>query len=91
MLYYIDKNWYHFIKEYLQLIFIICFSRTCWSSRATKQTYFGSFTRPQTQVLGYTTVTYLVAGTEIKFEVTENALSLLMKNNIMHVEKYSCQ
>ena len=41
-------------------------------------------------------VTYLVAGkilrsTEIKFEVAESELSLLLKNNIMHVEKHSCE
>ena len=36
-------------------------------------------------------VTDLVAGTEIKFEVAENELSLLMKNNIIYVEKYSCE
>ena len=27
----------------------------------------------------------------IKFEVAESGLSLLMRNNIMHVEKYSCE
>ena len=41
-------------------------------------------------------VTYLVAGkilrsTGIKFQVAESELSLLMKNNVMHVEKYSCE
>ena len=39
MLYYIDKNWYHFIKEYLEQI-----STRCSSSRVTKQTYFGKLT-----------------------------------------------
>ena len=39
---------------------------------------------------------YLVAGkivrsTEIKFEVAESELSLLLKNNVMHVEKHSCE
>ena len=41
-------------------------------------------------------VAYLMAGkmsrsTEIKFEVAESKLSLLLKNNIMHVEKHSCE
>ena len=41
-------------------------------------------------------VAYLVAGkilrsTEIKFEVAESELSLLLKNNIMHVEKQRCE
>ena len=27
----------------------------------------------------------------MKFEVAERELSLLLKNNIMHVEKYSCE
>ena len=40
-------------------------------------------------------VTYLIAGkilrsTEIKFEMTESELSLLLKNNVMHVEN-SCE
>ena len=39
---------------------------------------------------------YLVAGkiltsTEIKFEAAESKLSLLLKNNIMYVEKHSCE
>ena len=39
---------------------------------------------------------YLVAGkilrsTEIKLEVTENKLSLLLKHSIIHVEKQSCE
>ena len=39
---------------------------------------------------------YLVAGkiasnTEIKFEVAESDLDLLLKNNAMHVEKHSCE
>ena len=38
----------------------------------------------------------LVAGkilrsTEMKFEVTESKLSLLLKHSIMHVEKHSCE
>ena len=41
-------------------------------------------------------VAYLVAGkilrsTEIKFEVAESELSLLLKNNIMLIEKHSCE
>ena len=41
-------------------------------------------------------VAQLVAGkilrsTEIKFEVTESKLSLLLKHSIMHVQKYSCE
>ena len=28
---------------------------------------------------------------EIKFQVTESELGLLLKNNIMHVEKYNCK
>ena len=44
MLYYIDKNWCHLIKEYLKRNFKICFSRTYSPSRVTKQTYFGNFT-----------------------------------------------
>ena len=39
MLYYIDRNWYHFIKEYLEQI-----STRCSPSRVTKQTYFGKLT-----------------------------------------------
>ena len=39
---------------------------------------------------------YLAAGkilrsAETKFEVVENKLSLLLKNKIMHVKKYSCE
>ena len=39
---------------------------------------------------------YLVAGkisrrTEMKFEVADSKLSLLLKNEIMHIEKYSCE
>ena len=36
MLYYIDKNWYHFIKEYLKNTYKICFSRGCLSSWVTR-------------------------------------------------------
>ena len=39
---------------------------------------------------------YLAAGeilrsTDIKFEVTEHELSLLLRNNTMYVKKYSCE
>ena len=40
VLYYIDTNWYHFVKEYLEQ-----FSKFRQTDR---QTYFGSFTRLQT-------------------------------------------
>ena len=33
----------------------------------------------------------ILRSTEIKFEVTESKLSLLLKLNIMHVEKHSCE
>ena len=38
----------------------------------------------------------LVAGkilrsTEVKSEVTESRLSLLLKHNVMHIEKHSCE
>ena len=33
----------------------------------------------------------MLRSTEIKFEVTESKLSLLLKYNVMHVEKNSCE
>ena len=33
----------------------------------------------------------ILRSTEIKFEVTEGKLSLLLKHNIMHMEKHSCE
>ena len=41
-------------------------------------------------------VAYLIAGkilrsAEIKFEIAESKSSLLLKNNIMHIEKHSCE
>ena len=56
MLYYIDKNWYHFIK--------ICFSKSCSPSWATRQIFWklylltGTLWLPKTtgRVLGYTSV-----------------------------------
>ena len=33
----------------------------------------------------------MLRSTEIKFEVTESKLSLLLKHNIIHVEKHSCE
>ena len=46
--------------------------------------------------LEHKVVASLVAGkilrsTEIKFEVTESKLNLLLKHSIMHVEKHSCE
>ena len=36
------------LSKNILIIFKICFSGSCSPSRATKQTYFGNFTRPQT-------------------------------------------
>ena len=33
----------------------------------------------------------ILRSTEVKFEVTESKLSLLLKHNGMHVEKHSCE
>ena len=33
----------------------------------------------------------ILASTETKLEVTESKLSLLLKHNIMHVHKHSCE
>ena len=33
----------------------------------------------------------ILRSTEVKFEVTESKLRLLMKHNVMHVEKHSCE
>ena len=38
MLYYIDKDWYHF-----RVVFKICFSRSYSPSQVTRQKYFGNF------------------------------------------------
>ena len=47
MLYYIDKNLYHFIKDYLEWFSKFAFQKSCSPSRATKQTYFGNLAHPQ--------------------------------------------
>ena len=46
-------------------------------------------TKLERNVVGDLKAGKMLRSTEIKFEVAESKLSLLLKNNIMHVEKYN--
>ena len=43
------------------------------------------------KVVAWLVAAKILRSTEIKFEVTQSKLSLLLKHNIMHVEKHSCE
>ena len=54
MLYYIDENWYHFIKEYLEQFSKFVFQKTALLASDQADIFWTFYSSGQ--VLGYTTV-----------------------------------